>query len=134
MALFSTVAVIDVLESIPEVTPDTIEAVMRELGILLSITIDDMMPVLGRCGVKPRQGMRARGIVESGPVATVSRVSPSCACASGALLPHNHRPQCVICLRTTELASCAEEARQQPMLCIPLSTTLLSACVTAPFL
>ena len=75
MALFSTVAVIDVLESIPEVTPDKIEAVMRELGMLLSITIDDMMPVLGRCGVKPRQCLRARGIVESGPAASVSGVS-----------------------------------------------------------
>ena len=78
MALFSTVAVIDVLETIPEVTPDKIEAVMRELGMLLSITVDDMMPVLGRCGVRPRQCLRARGIVESGPVATVSLVIMAC--------------------------------------------------------
>jgi hypothetical protein len=94
MALFSTVAVIDVLESIPEVTPDKIEAVMRELGMLLSITIDDMMPVLGRCGVRPRQGLRARGIVEKGPVASVGGVSPLVFLRVVVLLTHYYRTTC----------------------------------------
>ena len=72
MAIFSTTAVVDALESMPGVTLDKplMEAV---LGMVLPVTIDQITPLLVKCGVYSVEGMQPCVIAESRPAESVSR-------------------------------------------------------------
>ncbi len=77
--VLNPVAVFKTLNQLaPDVTEESINSVVEVIGLMSSITLDDLLPILGRCGVTSAQCMRMRRILERNVPPTV-RV-PACGC------------------------------------------------------
>lgn len=61
---YNPLAVLDALESVPDVPPDNVEQVANEIGMMAFVAIDQLMPILGKCGIKPRQALHLRRVLE----------------------------------------------------------------------
>lgn len=65
--ILNPVGVFKVLESLaPDVNEDSIESVSEEIGLMGSITLEDLLPILSRCGITSAQCMRMRRTLEAG--------------------------------------------------------------------
>ena len=77
--VLNPVDVFKALESLaPDVTEESIDSVSAEISTMRSITLDDLLLILKRCGITPAQCMRMRRILERNAPPTV-RV-PACGC------------------------------------------------------